>query len=295
MTRTGSLGSLAAVLVVAGCGLAFGASAASAEFMTGDPALGQPEPQSRIDAKTIQQHVGFDQNLGAQLPLDATFVDSHGKRVTLADLVHDKPVVLDLVYYHCPVLCSLAERGLASALKPLSLVPGRDFDVVFVSFDPTDDPASAAERKDYTLDFYGKAETANGWHFLSGDEKDIRKVTDAVGFRYVPDPETHQFAHATGVVVVTPSGRLSRYLYGVDLEPRDLELALTESSEGKIGNPVTQLLLCCFRYNAKLGKYTAATFVMLRIGGGITLAALVAFILSAVLRDRRRAAAGGAA
>jgi len=268
------------------------AAAANAQFMTGRPADANGPAANSADAQAIQAQVGFDQNLGAQLPLDTSFVDSTGKSVRLADLVHDKPILLDLVYYRCPVLCSLAERGLARALKPLSLEPGREFDVVFLSFDPTDTPETAAVKRAETLKAYGKAETAPGWHFLSGDEASIRKVTEAVGFRYMLDPVTHQYAHATGVVVVTPDGKLSRYLYGVDPEPRDLQLALSESSAGKIGGPVTQLLLVCFRYNAALGKYTASTMIILRIAAGATLAALVVFILAAVRRDRRSPAGG---
>ncbi len=264
-----------------------------AQFMTGRPP-DRAQAAGSLDAKSIQQKVGFDQHLGAQLPLDESFVDSDGKIVRMSDLVRDKPVLLDFVYYTCPVLCSLAERGLASALKPLSLVPGKDFEVVFVSIDPSDTPQRAAEKKASTLRAYGKPQTADGWHFLSGQEAAIEKVTQAAGFRYTRDARTGQYAHATGVVVVTPDGKLSRYLYGVDLAPRDIELGLTESSSGKIGSPVTQLLLVCFRYNAALGKYTASTMVILRILAVVTLAVLVIFILVAMRRDRRSTVGGAA-
>jgi protein SCO1/2 len=206
-------------------------------------------------------------------------------------------VVLALVYYRCPVLCSLVERGVASGLKPLALVPGRDFEVVFVSIDPADGPEAASERKRATLDHYGRDASPAGWHFLSGDQPAITALAEAVGFRYALDPVTGQYAHAAGVTVATPGGKLSRYLYGVDYAPRDFKLALVESSDGKIGSPVDRALLLCFRYDANLGKYTAATMLAIKAGATLTLAGVVFFLVGSLRRERRarRLAAGGVA
>jgi protein SCO1/2 len=195
------------------------------------------------------------------------------------------------------VLCGLIERGLASGLKPLALEPGREFDVVFVSIDPTDTAARAGERKAETLAAYGRPASAPGWHFLTGDADAVAGLAAAVGFRYAHDPATDQYAHAAGLVVATPEGRLSRYLYGVEYAPRDLKLALVESSEGRIGGPVEKALLICFEYDAALGKYTAATLTILRVGATLTLGAVVAFLVFSLRRERRarQMVAGGVA
>jgi protein SCO1/2 len=253
--------------------------------------------QSQLTGRELLDRVGFDQRLGAELPLDLGFRDENGKAVRLGDFFGTRPVVLALVYYRCPVLCSLVERGVASGLKPLALVPGRDFEVVFVSIDPTDGPETARERKRATLDHYGRNASPAGWHFLSGDPSAITALADAVGFRYALDPVTGQYAHAAGVTVATPRGKLSRYLFGVDYAPRDLKFALVESSDGKIGSPVDRALLLCFRYDAHLGKYTAATLLILKIGATLTLASVVLFLVVSLRRERRarRLAAGGVA
>lgn len=273
-------------------------SAADAQFMTGK----RIEKERAADvaassSRELVERIGFDQRLGEPLPLELEFRDESGRTVRLGDYFGAKPVVLGLVYYRCPVLCGLVERGLGSGLKPLDLEPGRDFEVVFVSIDPTDTPELAAERKAETVAGYGRPATAAGWHFLSGAEPEIRALADAVGFRYAPDPATGQFAHAAGLTVVTGEGVLSRYLFGVDYAPRDLKLALVESSDGRIGGPAEQLLLVCFRYDAAMGKYTAATYLILRLAATVTLAALVVFLAFALRRERRerRLAAGGLA
>ena len=288
--------------LAAGIGLAFAfamAPPAEARFMTG-----RRVERERVDAgareftsRQLVEQVGFEQRLGESLPLDLAFRDERGREVRLGDYFGAKPVVLGLVYYRCPVLCTLVERGLASGLKPLELEPGNDFEVVFVSIDPTDTPETARERKAATLTSYGRERTEPGWHFLSGDEGAIRRLADAVGFRYAFDPATGQYAHAAGLTVATPEGKLSRYLFGVDYAPRDLQLSLVESSNGKIGGPVDKLLLICFEYDATLGKYTAATLLTLRVGATLTLVALVTFLVVALRRDRRsrRLAAGGVA
>lgn len=276
--------------------LALTASGAEAQFMTGPRKESLP-PAGSLSAREVIERVGFDQNLGVSLPLEVELHDEAGRAVQLGDYFGDRPVVLAFVYYRCPLLCPLVERGAARAAKPLDLVPGNDFEFVFVSFDPEDTAERAAERKAETLADYGKAETANGWHFLTGAAEPVREITEAAGFRWTRDPATGQFAHAAGLVVATPSGTISRYLYGADYSARDLQLALVESSEGKIGGPVEKLLLYCFRYDAGLGKYTAASMLSLRIAAAATLVALALYFLIAFRRGRRRkdAAAGGLA
>jgi len=268
---------------------ATGSAPAAAQFMTGKRV--DKERASAAAAQSnrrLVEQVGFDQQLGSQLPLDLGFRDESGSAVRLGDYFGDKPVVLAFVYYRCPVLCSLVERGVASGLKPLDLDPGDDFEVVFVSIDPTDDAATATERRDAVLASYGRPGSDAGWHFLTGGQEAITAVTAAAGFRYAPDPATGQFAHAAGIAVVTPGGRISRYLFGVDYAPRDLKLALVESSDGTIGSPADKLLLVCFRYDATLGKYTVATLLALKIGATLTLAAIGTFLFFALRRDRRQ-------
>lgn len=254
-------------------------------------------PAGSLTAKQVIARVGFDQNLGAQLPLDVELRDESGRAVQLGDLFGERPVVLAFVYFRCPILCPLVERGAARAARPLDLEPGRDYDFVFVSFDPDDTPERAAERKADTLEAYGNRGSGAGWHFLTGDAEPVRRLTDAAGFRWTTDPATGEFAHAAGLVVLTPDGKVSRYLYGAEYSSRDLQLALVESSHGTIGGPVEKLLLYCFHYDAGLGKYTAVSMLWLRIVAVATLLALGLYFLVAVRRGRRRkhAAAGGLA
>lgn len=276
----------------------FGVPAASAQFMTGKRVeRDRAVSQAQLTSRDLLTRVGFDQKLGGELPLDLRFRDENGSAVRLGDYFGTRPVVLALVYYRCPVLCPLVERGVASGLKPLDLQPGKDFEVVFVSIDPADGPETASARKEATLASYGKRAEAAGWHFLSGDEPAIEQLAAAVGFRYALDPVTGQYAHAAGVAVATPAGKLSRYLYGVDYAPRDLKFALVESSDGRIGTPVDRALLLCFRYDANLGKYTAATMLALKLGASLTVAAVVLFLVSSFRRERRarQLAAGGVA
>jgi len=273
-------------------------SAVWAQFMTGRRVdRDRVAAESRQSARQLIQQVGFDQHLGTALPLDLSLRDETGAAVRLADFFHGKPVILGLVYYRCPVLCTLVERGLASGLKPLDLAPGTEFEVVFVSIDPTDDPSTASERKQAILDSYGHPETSSGWHFLTGEPAAIEALTHAAGFRYAFDAATGQYAHPAGLTVVTPQGRLARYLFGVDFAPRDLKFALVDASGGKIGSPIDKALLVCFRYDASLGKYTAATLVILKIAATLTLLALGSFLFLALRRDRRNreVAAGGTA
>jgi protein SCO1/2 len=273
------------------------AAAASAQFMTGR-GMAREQERGSLDAKQIIASVGFDQNLGAQLPLATALRDAEDRPVRLGDYFGQRPVVLGLVYFRCPVLCPLIERDAASAARALDLVPGRDYDFVFVSFDPEDTAERAAEKKQEMVAAYGRPETAAGFHFLTGTAADVGAIAEAVGFRWARDPVTGQFAHAAGLVVATPNGKVSRYLYGAEFAPRDLKLALVESSAGRIGGPVEKLLLYCFHYDAGLGRYTAGSLAALRIAAVVTLVALAGYFLLAARRARRRGAhpaAGGLA
>ena len=236
------------------------------------------------------QKVAFDQKLNAQIPLDLPFRDETGRTVTLGDYFHHgRPVVLSLVYYDCPMLCTLVLNGVAGAMKGMSLNPGSDYDLVTVSFNPQETPALAAAKKKTYIERYGHPEAASAWHFLTGDEPAIERLTKAVGFHYVYDPRTKIYAHATGIMIVTADGRLSKYLYGIDYAPRMLRLALVDASSGRIGNPVDQVLLYCYHYDPSTGKYGLVVLNVIRLGGAVTFVGLAAFVLIMLGRERKRA------
>ncbi len=228
--------------------------------------------------------VGYDQRLGERVPLDLTFADESGRTVRLAQLFDRRPVVFALAYYSCPMLCTVVLDDLASTLRAIGLAPGKDYDVVVASFDPRDTPAAAAEAKKKMIDRYGAETSPAGWHFLTGKEPAIRGLTRAVGFRYQWDEVTKQYAHAAGVVVLTPDGRISRYFYGIDYPPRDVRLGLVEAASEKIGTVSDRLLLFCFHYDPAVGKYSAATFNILRVAAALTVIGLVSMVL--ILRRR---------
>jgi protein SCO1/2 len=264
-------------------------AAAHAQFMTGlrvDKERDRQAQARAMSSRELVERVGFDQKIGAQLPLETVFRDESGRSVRLGDYFGTRPVVLSFVYYRCPLLCTLVERALARGLKPLELTPGDEFEIVFVSFDPADTPADAAAKRAETLEAYGRPAGDAGWHFLTGDAAAIAAVTDAAGFRFAAT-DGGQFAHASGLVVATTDGRLARYLYGADYAARDLKLALVEAGEGRIGGVVEQAMLVCFQYNAALGKYSAATFVLLKIGATLTLVAVGGFVGLSLRRERR--------
>jgi protein SCO1/2 len=235
------------------------------------------------------QGVGIEQKLDQHVPLDLTFTDEFGKKVPLSTFFQSgKPVILALVYYRCPMLCTQILNGVASSLKAVSLNPGRDFEVVSISFDPKDTPETAASKKQLYMRRYGRPGTANGWHLLTGDEANIKALTDAVGYHYKYDPTTDQFAHASGIMIVTPDGRLSRYFYGVEYAPRDIRLGLVEASQNKIGNPVDEILLFCFHYDASTGKYGAVVMNIVRLAGGMFVLVCGVFLAIVLRRDVKR-------
>lgn len=230
------------------------------------------------------QNVGFEPQLNAQMPLDLAFRDESGRSVQLGGYFGQKPVVLAFVYYGCPMLCNLVEQGVVGTLRMLSFNPGRDYEVVFVSFDSRETPAMAAEKKRSALSRFGRPETASGWHFLTGAKESIDAATRAANFRYSFDAKTNLFAHASGVMLLTPDGRISRYFYGVEYPGRDMRLGLVEASAGKIGTPVDHVLLFCYQYDPAAATYSASILRIVRLGGILT----VLFIFAAILIFRRR-------
>jgi protein SCO1/2 len=233
--------------------------------------------------------VGLDQHLNNQVPLGLAFRDEAGRELPLASYFGTRPVILALVYYQCPMLCTQILNGLVISLRGMSLQSGRDFEVVAVSIDPTETPSLAARKKTEYLRRY--ATSSSGWHFLTGGEPQIKQLAEAVGFRYAYDPKTKQYAHASGIMVLTPSGRLSRYFYGVEYAARDLRLGLVEASQNKIGSPVDQILLYCFHYDPNTGKYSAIVMNIVRLAGVLTLLILVPALIWLFRRDMRAARA----
>jgi len=263
------------------------APVAGAQQFTGAGLARRESQPGALTAQEIQQQVGFDQKLGAVVPLDLPLRDETGREVKLGDYFGERPVLLALVYYRCPVLCTQTSIGVAASLKTLPYRAGEEFEVVFASFDPTDTPSLAAEKKAAAVARLGDPSAAAGFHFLSGDAAAVAQLADAVGFRYAYDETTRQYAHASGIVALTADGRVSRYLYGVEYAPKDMKLALFEAGEGKIGGLTEKLMLLCFNYDAALGKYTAGTMISLKIAATLTLLVLGGAIFW-MLRGERR-------
>jgi protein SCO1/2 len=277
------------VVIFASAAALFIAAPTADAQMTSAPAPGyrrDPGIPASVVPKPLRE-VGFDQHLDEPIPLDITFVDEIGRTVHLGDYFGKRPVVLALVYYDCPMLCTQVLNSLTSTLGVLSLDPGKDFEIVTVSFDPREKSALAAAKKTTYLERYKRPGAAAGWHFLTGDEPSIKRLTSAVGFRYVWDDDLKQFAHPTGITVLTAEGRLSRYLFGVEYWPRDLRFALIDASAGKIGSPVEQVLLYCYHYDPEAGRYGFAIMRALRIAAAATVLALGAFIIVMVRVEKR--------
>jgi protein SCO1/2 len=237
------------------------------------------------------EDVGFDQRLGEWVPLDLMFIDATGREAPLSSWFGERPVILALVYYDCPMLCPMVLNGLTSALKPMNFNPGEEFEIVVVSFDSRETTAMAAESKATFVGRYGRPGTEAGWHFLTGSEENIAALTEAVGFRFSYDPEIDQFAHTAGIVALTPEGQIARYFYGVDYPPKTLRLGLVEAADNKIGSIVDQVLLYCYHYDPATGTYTAVAMNIMRLGALVTVALLGLFLLIQLKRERRAAAA----
>jgi protein SCO1/2 len=246
--------------------------------------------QSSSSMPGILQNVTFRPELNAQMPLDVPFTDENGKSVQLGDYFHQqKPVLLAFVYYGCPMLCTQLEQGVVGSLRMLSFNPGRDYEVVFVSFDDRDTPAMATAKKNTAMDHFRRKETAAGWHFLTGSKESIAAVTHAANFHFNFDAKNNLFAHASGIMLLTPDGRISRYFYGVEFPGRDLRLGLVDASQGKIGTPVDKMLLFCFQYDPSTARYSATILSVMRLLALGTVAALVTMILIYRRRDKRAA------
>jgi len=254
---------------------------------------GSPESPPIETRPPALRDVGLDQRTGDRIPLDLVFRDESGKTVTLSEYFGSQAVILTLNYYECPMLCTLELKGLTSALRTMSLQPDRDFRIVTVSINPKETPALAAKVKLLHVRDYGRPGAAAGWHFLTGDLSSIRRLADAVGFRYSLDEETGQYAHAAGIMVLTPDGRLSRYFYGVEFAPRDLRWGLVESSAGRIGSLVDQVLLFCYHYDPATGRYGVAALTTMRLFGAATALALAGGVAFALWREKRRRTSGG--
>lgn len=237
----------------------------------------------------ILQDIRIDQRLDAQLPLDAIFRDESGKSVRLGQYFGKKPVILSFAYYECPMLCTLVLNGLTKGLRVIPFDMGNQFEVVNISINPREGPDLAAAKKASYVREYGRPGAEQGWHFLTGDEAAIQQVTKAAGFRYVWDPTTGQYAHATGIMIVTPKGRLSRYFYGIEYAGQDLRLGLVEAADEKIGTLADQVLLYCFHYDPVTGKYGLAITRIIRVVGTATALALGVFMLVMFRRERRSA------
>ena len=267
-----------------GCALVSGAQVSSyANKQTGEN-TGDQLP-------TVLQQVGIQQHLNQQLPLDAQFVDDHGKTVRLGDYFGKRPAIVSLVYYNCPMLCSEELDGLAGALEMVKLTPGKDFDVLIISIDPTETPELAARKKNYYVKRYGRPETADGWHFLTGKQASIDAVSKAVGFGYVrvpgPDGKLDQFAHASSIQLATTQGKLAQYYLGVEYSPKDIMLGLIEASGNKIGSPVANILTYCYHYDPQTNRHSLIVARVVQVGGMVTVISLGSFMFVMFRRDLR--------
>lgn len=278
-------------MIRAACALVSLVLAASPSWpATGDPASGDgprpPYPQ-----------VGIDQRLGERVPLDLPFRDEAGRAVRLRDLMGGRPAILSLAYYRCPMLCGLVQEGLASSLEGIGLRPGRDYSVITVSIDPDDTPEQAAATRDRLLSGRGAASTEGAWRFLTGEPVSIELLAGAAGFRYQRDPATGQYAHGSGIMILTPEGMLAQYFFGIEFAPRDLRLALVGASSRRVGTLVDRLMLLCYRYDPATGRYGAMTYRLVRVGGVLTVIGLASFVTIMLRRETRRARrhAGGSA
>jgi len=250
-----------------------------------------PAARAQLLHSPFEAIARIDQRLDSQVPLGLTFRDEMGKSVKLGDYFGQKPVVLALVYYECPMLCTLVLNGMLAGFQQIPFDIGKQFEVVAVSINPQETPALAARKKEGYIAKYGRASAAEGWHFLTQSPdapNDIHALADAVGFRYAYDDRTAQYVHAAGIMVLTPQGRTSRYFYGIEYAPRDLRLGLVEASDNKIGSRVDQLLLLCYHYDPQKGKYGVVIQNVIRLAGGLTVLAIGALVGVLLWRERRQ-------
>ena len=286
-TRIFSFATFAVMLTMV-VGLAMTTPASAQVSAPGDKQIGP----SNDRPPAILDKVGISQRLNGQLPLALPFVDETGKAVRLGDYFGKRPAILALVYFQCPMLCSEELNGLTASLRMVKLTPGKDFDVIVVSIDPTEGPALAAPKKASYLKRYGQPDTADGWHFLTGQQAEIDVLTKAVGFGYVkipgPDGKLNQFAHASAIQIVTPEGRLAQYYMGVEYSPKDLRLGLVEASSNKIGSPVDNILTYCYHYDPNTNTHSLIVARVVQLGGAVMVLGLGGFMLVMFRRDIRQ-------
>jgi protein SCO1/2 len=242
--------------------------------------------QQTVPSKVFTE-VGLDQKLGAWVPLDISFRDEQGKQISLQSLMTGKPVILSLVYYECPMICTEVLNGMVRSFSQLSLDLGRDYDVITVSINPREQSSLAASKKEHYLQLLGHPEASNSWHFLTGDSSSIKRLADAVGFRYVYDETTQQYAHPTGITVLTSKGQIARYLYGVDYPPKDLKFALIEASQNTVGSAVDQVLMLCYKYDPLTGKYGLIAMNLIRGAGVLMIVVMGGGIAMFLWRERK--------
>ena len=276
------------------CAIAAFASAALAQsqYPSGG---GIMAPSANVPPPGLKD-IAIEQRLNEQVPADLIFRDETGKTVKLGDYFGKKPLILSLVYFRCPMLCNEVLSGMEGAMKALPFDAGKEFDILTVSFDPKDTPETASEKKTQVLKHYKRATAAEGWHFLTGSQESIDALTKAVGFRYHYDAPTDQFAHATGIMILTPQGKIAQYYYGVEFAPRDLRFGLEQASQNKIGSLADEVLLYCFHYDPTTGKYNAIISRVLKLSGGLTILLIGGVVLvllrrgsDAEIRERSRA------
>lgn len=251
----------------------------------------QPFNRERSASADLTREITIEQKLNEQVPLDLTFRDETGREVQLKEYFGRKPVLLTLVYYECPSLCGLVLQGLLKSLRVINYTPGDQFEIVTVSINPKETPDLAAAKKQNFLKEYGRLDAAKGWHFLTGEEPQIRKLADSVGFRYVYDPKSGQYAHAAGIMLVTPSGKVARYFYGIEYSPRDLRLGIMDASQGKVGSPVEKIILFCYQYDPSTGKYSLAIIRLVQLASVLTALMLGGFITKNLYLEKRTHAA----
>lgn len=252
-------------------------------------AMGEKAGETADTKPNLLNSVGIDQHLNTQLPLNLTFTDDTGRVVPLSSYFGKRPAILALVYYQCPMLCSEELNGLTSALEMVRYVPGKDFDIIVISIDPSEGTDLAAAKKRSYVKRYGRPETANGWHFMTGTQANIDALTSAVGFKYVripgPDGKLTQFAHASAIQIVTPSGKLAQYYMGVEYSPKDLLLGLDEASSNKIGSPVDNILTYCYHYDPTTNTHSLIVARVIQVGGVVTMGMLGGFMFLMFRKD----------
>jgi protein SCO1/2 len=253
--------------------------AATAQYFT--------PPETKTVAPPGLEGVGIDQRLNEQVPLNLTFKDEQGKTVRLSDYFHEgRPVILNLVYFQCPMLCTEVLNGLTSTLKVMKFVPGKEFEVLTISIDPRETPQLAANKKEMYLKKLGNPEAAKGWHFLTGEQSQIAALADAVGFRYHFDAKLDQFAHAAGIMLLTPAGKVAQYYFGVEYSAKDMRLGIVEASQNKIGSLADYVLLYCYHYDPRTGRYGATITNIVRLGGVTTVLVLGSFLVMLFRKEK---------